>query len=113
MTGDQYRWLLLKQSEAGRFPCVDDTGLVRYRHGGRACAVGVLVPPARYDRRNEGFRASDLFGPGGPWADLLPAGLTAVDLDDVQRVHDLLADDWDHGEFLEALASLECFNREG
>jgi hypothetical protein len=115
MTKREYYDLLLRSAADGTFPGVRrlPDGRVRCMHrtpDGRACAVGVLIPPASYlpliDEVEPGFLPVEALGECGVRP---PDGVTSQDLNEIQAHHDFLRYCWDSAEFQRQILLVSCF----
>lgn len=109
VTKQQYYDLLVKTSEAGGFPSVyihpvDHvmTGCAYLARDGKKCVVGLLMPDG-HPAQQSGHYFRTLLERTPDLANIIPEGMKADDLHDLQTIHDSMKHGWNHEEFLQRI----------
>lgn len=117
MDVQEYYDLLVRSAVDGTFPSHDGAVCVYRgdRTGGcpRRCAVGVLIPDARYTDIVEDSSCDEEWWEKFHDCVSLPAGLEREDLEKAQYAHDSSrsTDGWNKESFLQKINALDCFAR--
>lgn len=116
LTAREYYDLLVRSAKDGTFPSFDvktktclyqspcSDGIV-YR-----CAIGILIPDHLYDIQFDraNMKVDDL--PKSVLEQVTPFDMTLIDLNNIQRCHDELANRiWNTAEFIASINRLDCF----
>lgn len=104
MTRQEYKELLIQCARDGTFPSMGEDGICMYRGpDGKKCAAGVLIPDEEYESQMEGLSWQSL--PSELTDRIRPEGMTDQEMQTVQELHDIWAQQWDPEEFIQEVES--------